>query len=271
MMSVLNTYVHIRPLLSGIFMMLVWESAAMGGTIKFDFEQKGAHCFVINRGDSAAYYPAMFQLDSSGQWLPLQSKPKRAELRPSLTMSALLLKSPDTAAQTSIERLGIVLIRFYDQAGVAFGQVGFLRPLPATPSAVTASYAGSRLRIAAPSGASAIRSTWLLIPHETGIAPVTHPVDFTHHQPPAVRIEWRNRAKVDMDTGPAAPAVTLVHETPHGFSVQKILTHGGRKSEQRAAWLQIRRLFYVLGTLCGIGGVLCAITAYRAGRAGVES
>lgn len=241
---------------------------AAAGSIAFDFKRQDTSCVVVNRGDSRAYYPSVFQLARDGKWVPLKTDGQQAELPPGGTLTAGLLgtASEPHAGQPGIDSVQAVLIRFFDQAGVSFGQVALLRPPPATSHAIKAGYVNGRFRMHAPLEQDTIQATWLLAPYAEGIAPIVRPRTFTHLQPPAPRIVWNSNPFADIDTGASLPAAMLLHETPAGITLQTVQTSRAKKIAQRASWLNMKNQFYLIGLVCGICGALFCMHAYRTGH-----
>lgn len=248
-----------------VLMALLWAGSAIAGNIVFNFELRGTQCVVASRGDSSAYYPVVFQLDRSGQWIPLKSNLHSSELLPGGTLSAEL--TPGTLSnKPDIGDLRVVMARFFDHSGVSYGQVAVLRSPPVSGYKITAAYAGKHLLLSAPAGTDKIRATWVLAPWEEGIAPALRPQSFTYRQPPATRIGWKKTAHAEIDTGAGLPAVMLVHETPDGFALQTVQKGNKKYSAQRTAWLNLKRPFYVMAVLFGICGILLLLCMCRADR-----
>src|ERR1035437_895069 len=143
-----------------------------------------------------------------------------------------------------------VMVRFFDQVGVGFGQISFFHAPPAAKTALKARYVSGALQIeppdGVPSGVPSIRASWVLWPQEEGIRPIRLPVRFEHHPPPALRIDWRRQGRVpfQLDTGAGQPAAILIHETDQGYALQSVPGGGLQGREQRAAWLDATPKFY---------------------------
>ena len=238
-----------------IIIALASLSPAFAGSIAFTFELRGNQCVVVNKGDSAAYYPVIFKLGSDGKWLPLNAATRPAELLSGGTLTEDLGDIP-AGAKSDIDSLRVVMIRFFDQAGVSFGQVSALRAPPVSSTNISAAYDGGRLTLKAPPEGSGIRATWVLAPFEEGIRPISGAVAFIHNQPPATRIEWQQQPSVKIETGAALPAAMLLHESAGGVTLQMVQTPRTKKIEQRTAWLYMKKPFYLIGLLCGFCGVL---------------
>lgn len=257
-----TNHIFLTIICSG-FMALAWIPPAFAGTITLDFERRNDLCVVVNHGDSSAYFPVMYQLGRNGQWLVLQTEPQQAELLPGGTVTARLTPLAATATKSDLDYFQIVLIRFFDQAGVSFGKAVTLRPPPEGGYALHARYAGRRLRFGAPPAKSAIGATWVVAPWEEGIAPIFSAQPFTHFQPAAPRIDWHHQQSATIDIGAAQPAVLLFHETSDGLTLQRVQKRGARIKQQRTAWLTMRRPFYITAALCGLCGLLLAGYAHR--------
>jgi hypothetical protein len=225
---------------------LLLSLSAVAGGLSFRLSLTGSELTVINQGDSSAFYPAVFRMLPKGIWAQLAATGAPAELAAG---ARLQLTWPDTRPPeqlSELERMQPVMVRFFDQAGVGFGQISFFRAPPTAKTAVKARYAGGALQIEPPDGASSVRASWVLWPQEEGIRPIRLPVRFEHRAPPALRIDWRRQGRVPfrLDTGAAQPAVILIHETGQGY-VQQLVPGGGLQGrEQRAAWLDATPKFY---------------------------
>lgn len=218
--------------------LLLSLSAAAGG-LSFRLSLTGSQLTVINQGDSSAFYPAVFRMLPDGSWEKLEATDAPLELPSS---ARLQLTWPDTRpleTVSELERMQPVMVRFFDQAGVGFGQISFFHAPPAVNTALKARYVNGALQIEPPDGASSIRASWVLWPQEDGIEPIRLPVRFEHRQPPALRIDWRSRGRFQfrLDTGAGQPEAILVHESARGFAMQIVPRGGVQGREQRAAWL----------------------------------
>jgi hypothetical protein len=230
--------------------------SAFAGSITFTFELRGNQCIAVNKGDSAAYYPVMFKLGRDGQWLPLNGAVQSAELLPGGMLTVDFGDIPAEVKSNDLDGMRAVMIRFFDQAGVSFGQVSVLRPPLETGASIAAGYANKRLKLVAPPEKSRILATWVLAPFEEGIRPISGALSFTHNQPPATRIEWQQKRSAEINTGAALPAVMLLHETADGVTVQVVQAPRTKKVEQRTVWLTMKRAFYVAGAFFGLCGIL---------------
>ena len=230
-------------------------SPAFAGSITFSFELRGNQCIVVNKGDTAAYYPVIFKLGTDGRWLPLHAATRPAELLPGGTLTEDLGDIP-AGSKSAIDNLRVVMIRFFDQAGVSFGQISALLSPPVSSVNITAAYNGGRLTLKAPPEGSGTRTTWVLAPFEEGIRPISGAGTFIHNQPPATRIEWQQKPAVKIETGTALPAAMLLHESAGGVTLQMVQAPRTKKIEQRTAWLYMKKPFYLIGLLCGFCGIL---------------
>ncbi len=244
-------------LLITLLITLVFASSASAGNIGFTFELQGTQCVIANRGDRAAYYPVIFKLERDGSWLPLSAANQPAELLPGGILRGNLGDIPGKIS-SDILSLCPVMVRFFDQAGVSFGQVTVLRT-PLAGATITAGYLHKRLRLAAPQEKGKISATWVLAPLEEGIKPILRPHPFEHHQPSASRIEWSGRSSVELFTGAALPSAILIHETPLGLSLQRVHYSGVKKKEQRTGWLKRPKKMYSLALISVAWGTLLLI------------
>lgn len=220
---------------------------AVAGSLSFRLSLTGSQLSVINQGDSSAFYPAAFRMLPDGSWGQLQASGTLAELVPG---ASLQFTWPDTRPleqMSGLERMQPVMVRFFDQAGVSFGQISFFHASYAAKLNLKARYVNGALQIEPPAGAASIRASWVVWPQEEGIRPIRLPVRFEHHPPPAVRIDWKRQGSTPfrLDTGAGQPMVTLIHETGSGYGLQFVPGGGLQGREQRAAWLDATPKFYV--------------------------
>ncbi len=220
--------------------------SALAGGVSFRLSLTGSDLTVINQGDSSAFYPAVFRLLTDGSWAQLAATGTPAELAAGARLQLIWPELRPPELPSEIERMQPVMVRFFDQAGVGFGQISFFRAPPMAETAVRAGYAHGALQIEPPDGASSIRASWVLWPQEDGIRPIRLPVRFEHRAPPALRIDWRRqgRAPFQLDTGAGQPEVILLHETERGYSQQLVRGGGLQGREQRSAWLDATPRFY---------------------------
>lgn len=238
--------------------------SAIAGNITFYFELQDKQCVISNKGDSTAYYPVVYELDSGGQWFPLKTSLNSSELLPGGTLSAELRTSTERLSNMpDIQDLRVVMIRFFDQAGVSFGQVAVLRSPPMSDHKIKAVYSGKHLKLSAPAGTHNITATWVIAPREEGITPALRPQSFAINQPPAIRIDWKKSTVAEIKTGVTLPSAMLVHETSKGFTLQVVEKGKVKKTEQRASWLNIKKPFYAMAIFCCIFGVLLALSVRR--------
>ena len=226
---------------------LLLSLPAPAGTLSFRLSLTGSELTVTNQGDSSAFYPAIFRMLADGRWAQLEASASPAELAPGMRLQFKWPDAPAAQQGAALERMQPVMVRFFDQAGVGFGQVSMLRPPPAAAAAAAlkARYVRGLLQIDPPEGVP-VRATWVLWPQENGIAPISRPVRFEHNQPPARRIDWARQGKApfQLDAGAGQPNVMLVHETGAGYALQVVPGGGLGGREQRAAWLDATPTFY---------------------------
>jgi hypothetical protein len=225
---------------------LLCSASALAGSASFGLSLTGSQLSVINQGNIPAFYPAVFRMLADGSWVQLRASNAVAEL---LAGANLELAWPDARPleeMPELERMQPVMVRFFDQSGVSFGQIALFHPPPTAKTALKAGYVNGALQIEPPDGVSSVRAGWVLWAQEEGIDPIRGPMRFTPQPPPAVRIDWSRdgRALRRLDTGAGQPAVTLLHETEQGYA-QQFVPDGGRQGrEQRAAWLDAAPQFY---------------------------
>jgi len=227
------------------FAALLFALPVPAGTLSFRLSLTGSELTVDNQGDSSAFYPAIFRMLADGRWAQLEASAPPAELAPGMRLQLKWPDAPAAQQAAALERMQPVMVRFFDQAGVGFGQVSMLRPPPAAAAALKARYASGLLQIDPPEGV-AVRATWVLWPQENGIGPISRPVRFEHKQPPARRIDWARQGKApfQFDAGAGQPNVMLVHETGDGYALQAVPGGGLGGREQRTAWLDATPKFY---------------------------
>ena len=226
---------------------LLFSQSALAGSMSFALSVTGSQLTVINQGNGSAFYPAVFRMLSDGTWARLDAGSASAELAAG---AHLELTWPDTRPleqMSEIERMQPVMVHFFDQSGVGFGQIAFFSAPPAAKTVLKAGYVNGALQIEPPpDAASSRRASWVLWPQEEGIKPIRLPVRFAHRPPPALRIDWRSQGKVPfrLDTRAGQPAVILLHETEQGYAQQFVPDGGLQGREQRAAWLDATPKFY---------------------------
>lgn len=245
---------------------LLLAPAALAGSLSFGLSLTGPQLTVIHQGDVSAFYPAAFRMLADGSWQPLKAAGAPAELPPG---ARLQLAWPDTRPLeqlSKLEQLQPVMVRFFDQAGVGFGQISFFRAPPAAKTALNARYVSGSLRVDPPLSGSPIRASWLLWPQEDGIGPIRLPRRFEHRQPPARRIDWQQQGGVpfQIDTGAGQPTAILIHETEQGYALQSLPGGGLQGREQRAAWLDATSKFYAASLIAlGMAAVATALPFLR--------
>ncbi|MFA6313734.1 MAG: hypothetical protein WCV99_01375 [Sterolibacterium sp.] len=248
----------------------LFACGASAGTIAFELSLTGATLTVTSKGDSTAFYPAVFRLLADGRWERLAPAPATlppAELLPGAGIALLWPEARAQQSQAAIERLRPLMVRFFDQAGVGFGQLSFMQTPAAAVDTVSAAYADGQLSVSPPSGGSTIRATWILWPQEEGIDPLRRPASFEHHQPPARRIEWHSAmGPLRLATGAARPAVVLVHETAAGLSLQNVARGVVQGRQQRSVWLDAQAPLYALAAVAAALAILAPVLLTRRAR-----
>lgn len=243
---------------------LLFSQSALAGSMSFGLSVTGSDLTLINQGSGSAFYPAVFRMLSDGSWAQLEASSAPAELAAGARME-LNWPEPRSAEQVSeLEGMRPVMVRFFDQAGVGFGQISFFSAPPAAKTALKAGYVDGALQIEPPGAASSIRASWVLWPQEEGITPIHLPVRFEHHAPPALRIDWLRKGRVltRLDTGSGQPAVILLHETEQGYAQQFVPDGGLQGREQRAAWLDATPKFYAASLIALVFGAGAIVTQF---------
>ncbi len=258
-------------LIIAISALLCSLSAAAGG-VSFRLSLTGSQLTVINQGDSSAFYPAVFRMLADGSWESLQASAALAEMAPGARLQRTWPDSRPLEQVPELERMQPVMVRFFDQAGVYFGQISFLHAPPVAKTTLKARYVNGVLRIDPPDGMSSIRASRVLWPQEEGIRPIRRPVHFVHRPRPALRIDWRHQRGVpfQIDTGAGRPAAILLHETAQGYALQHVPDGGLQGREQRAAWLDAAPKFYAASLIAlavGLGAMLLPFLRRPRGRA----
>jgi hypothetical protein len=228
--------------------LLLLPFSAQAGNISFNLSINGDKLTLSNQGDSAAFEPSVLRLLDNGRWEVLQPVPgvrPPFEMKPQMQYQLTWPERAAPAGPTSLETLRPVMVRFFDQAGAAFGQISFFNQ-PQTVSddlTLQARYVDGRLHIAPPKNPT-LKASWLLWPQEEGIAALTHPVTTAPPQPDALRIEWRPDSGTQvLDLGKGMPTAFLLHETAQGLQSQVILTGRTPGRQQRADWLNFGATF----------------------------
>lgn len=225
---------------------LLLSLSAFAGGIFFELSLAGSQLTVINKGDGSVYYPAVFRLLDTGSWERLAPANAPAELAAGAHLELTWPDLRPLEQLPALERMQPVMVRFFDQAGVGFGQISFFQAPPAAKTALRAGYVGGALQAEPPDAVYSIRASWVLWPQEDGIGPIRLPVRFEHRQPPALRIDWQRQGRLpfQLDTGAGQPEVMLLHETGRGYALQRVPGGGLQGREQRAAWLDATPKFY---------------------------
>ncbi len=250
------TIVKYRPwrlslmLSATLFANLLMSLCAVAGNISFDLSFKGATLTVTHGGDGGVFYPAVFRMAADGRWEPLVNVNENLSAQ-FLPGDKLNVVWPAQLAQENfpaVTHLQAVMVRFFDQAGVGFGQISFFKQPLESDIALKTYFSGDQLVIAPPEATDKrARVSWLLWPKEDGIGPIKSWVRFEHIQPPATRIEWLPDSKAHyVKVGAGRPATILLHETEQGIVIQRIGSGGMQGREQRPAWLNAAVILYGL-------------------------
>jgi len=212
------------------------------------------------QGDTSAFYPAAYRLLDDGRWerlAPVRDQAVTAELVPGAHFDVIWPDTRPLESLTPLERMQIGMVRFFDQAGVGFGQILIFHPPPPTQKLLKAEYVDGRLTIYPPAYSDGASKSWLLWPQEDGIAPINAALKFEHVQPPARRIEWHpGSVPLRVDTGAGQPAAMLLHETTQGYVLLRIPGGGVQGRQQRAAWLGASYTMYRLAWGLAAAGLL---------------
>jgi len=245
-------------LLTFTLALIATAGSAQAGAIYFSLTRADQELRVSNIGNTTAFFPQALRLRADGQWEvlpPLHAGAAPADLPANQEMAFQWRPVPSAQETHPIVALQPVMMRFFDQAGAAFGQISFFNHPAPVSAPLEAGYQDGRMVIQAPPEP---RVTWLLWGQGEGISPLRDPVRFTHHQPAAQRIVWNGKEKSrSFDLGAAQPPAMLLHETPQGMELQ-ILASGRQGREQRAAWLDAHQGFFVL-TLASLIAALVAL------------
>jgi hypothetical protein len=225
---------------------LLLSLSAFAGSVSFQLSLTGSQLTLKNQGSGSAYYPAVFRLLDSGAWEQLAAATTPAELAAGAQLELIWPDQRPLEQLSALARLQPVMVRFFDEAGVGFGQISFFHGPPAAKTALRAGYVGDTLQVEPPDAGFSIRASWVLWPQEEGIAPIRLPLSFEHRQPPALRIDWlrQGRLPLQLDTGAGRPAAILLHETEQGYTQQFVPDGGLQGRQQRAPWLDATQKFY---------------------------
>jgi len=238
---------------------LLLSQSALAGSMSFGLSVTGTELTLINQGNGSAFYPAVFRMLPNGSWAQLEARSAPAELAAGARME-LNWPEPRSPEQASeLDSMGPVMVRFFDQAGVGFGQISFFSAPPAAKTALKAGYVDGALQIEPPEAAASIRVSWVLWPQEEGIRPIRLPVRFEHGPPPpALRIDWQRQGRVpfQLATGAGQPAAILIHESDQGYVLQHVPGGGLQGREQRAVWLDATPKLYSAALIALAIGVL---------------
>jgi len=236
------------------------SQSALAGNMSFGLSLTGSELTLTNQGNVSAFYPMVFRVLPDGNWAPLEASSAPAQLAGGARMQFTWPDARPAEQMSELERVQPVMVRFFDQSGVGFGQIAFLRAPAAAKTTLHAGYVHGALQIEPPDRTSSIRSSWVLWPQEEGIRAIRLPVRFVHRAPPALRIDWERQGRVPfrLDTGAGQPAVTLLHESEQGYAQQFVPNGGLQGREQRAAWLDAAPQFYAT-SLIALGFAVVAM------------
>ena len=228
---------------------VVWGLScyAFAGSISFQLSLTGTSLTLFAKGDSSAFYPAVYRMLADGRWerlaLAVGASPV-AELLPAAHIDFIWPESRPLASLAPLEQLRPLMVRFFDQAGVSFGQISFMHPPRPAGDTLAARYVDGQLEVMPPP-TDAIRATWIIWPQEEGIDSIRKAVSYDHVQPAARRVEWiKGAAPVRLLTGAGQPMLLLLHETAQGLVLQTAGSGVVQGRQQRTAWLDGRNVFY---------------------------
>lgn len=237
---------------------------AWAGTISISFSLTGTTLTVKSIGDSSAFFLQVLRLLPDGHWEKLHESPGSippVEFVPEAYFNFNWAPIPKNPGNLSpFEDMQPLMVRFFDQAGVGFGQISFLHPPSQASSTLNAYYDKGELVVYPPKendSRTKIRSSWLLWPQEEGIAPLRLPLRQGTVQPPARHIEWsKSTTPLHFHTGSGQPSAILLHDTEHGYGAQFVPAGRLVGKEQSPSWLNVHRNFYyfalmALLTACG--------------------
>jgi len=244
--------------------------SALAGDISFRLSLSDSTLTITPLGQSPVFYPAVLHMLADGRWEALAPKSGLALPAELLPGKDYQLEWPDTRPLqdlTPFERLQPVMVRYFEQDGVSFGQISFFHPPPPATAPLQAGYSEGLLVVRPPAArdtAHAIRASWVLWPQEEGIAPLHQSPGFEHVQPAARRIEWQAGANaIQIDSGKGQPEAVLLHESAQGYELQTLAGSGLQGRQQRAAWLDASSKLYGMALLAALAAV-AALLLYRA-------
>lgn len=261
----MTTFLKCRTFCLGMIacLSLLTSQGAKANNISFDLSLTGTVFTLTHKGDATAFYPGVFRLSPDGHWEPLAnaSATPSAEFLPGTTMNLVWPEQVGYDKYSPALRAQPVMIRFFDQAGVGFGQISFFAQPPESEETLNVRFVNGKLAISPPKGTGKpIRSSWLLWPKEDGIGPIHSAVKFEHSQPPATHIQWRpGMGTVYVDAGAGLPATVLLHETDDGVAIQRVPGGGLQGREQRAAWLDGTNQFYWLALAAALAAAMLIV------------
>ena len=228
-----------------IFFLLA-SGCVQASSISFRISLTGMNVTLEEHGDGTAFFPSVLMLRPDGKWqvLPAAGVPKH-ELNPGEREEFSWHAVPFGKVQP-------IMVRFFDAAGVDFGQVSFFnQPPPSLGERLNVVYTPGKLRIYPPGQGSSIRSTWVFWPKEEGTAAITGRPIFSVVQPDALHVAWGKEK--DVDTGPVSPPVYLLHETTTGYYLQVV---AGLPMDNRAWWLNRHSWFFLAAAVLACAALL---------------
>ena len=244
-------------------MALLFALNCSAGNISFGLSLTGGALTLTLQGDTSAFYPAAYRLLADGRWQRLDLAPGQvvpAELVPGAQLNVVWPETRPLETLPALDRMQIGMVRFFDQAGVGFGQILMFHPPPVTEKLLKAGYVDGQLVIQPPAYGAGSSTSWLLWAQEDGIAPISSELKFEHVQPPAQRIDWQPGSQpLRVDTGAGQPAAMLLHETTQGYVILRIPGGGVQGRQQRTAWLSASPSFYRAAWLLALAAALALL------------
>lgn len=249
---------------------------AWAGTIAFSLSLTDSTLTAKSVGDSSAFFPTVLRLRPNGHWEALPVSPGTtlpAELVPGAHFDLSWTQTPNSSQSPSpLETLQPLMVRFFDQTGVSFGQISFLQSPSKATDILPAYYKNGKLNIIPPWDAGIehlIRASWLLWAQEEGITAIRSPLRFETQQPSARYIKWRKGMRpICIDTGAHQPLAILLHDTGQEYRIQVVSPSRLESREQRSVWLDASPVLYRLALLILLTASLSLLLFSIAGRKG---
>lgn len=248
-------------LLIGLCLFMLSPVHAEG--VSFQLSKTAGSLSLSLAGPGTAYYPAVFVLRQDGAWEQLPPFAKNSHTLSSGETQHFVWKENSGSPQ-SIESLDALMVRYFEADGVGLGQISFFNH-PKPESLLTTEYTAGLLKLSvATESQLKPKATWILTPHEMGAAPLSQPLQTSHAQPIAQRIDWSVQTlPTSVKIGDGRSEVFLVHETEQGFRLQTLPGNYPPNLELRSAWLnESKRLF----ALAGITFLLAIAACYLSRR-----